>query len=428
MIPILFAAVLTPHVVAASGICTSGFELAKLVKQGTTTKDIAGSGNVQVKVQVNADGTVSVVGVDKTTNAGDNEAALDIAANSKYKPAMCGSKPQTSFYNFHLKFNGKSATSAAPSGAAGGIRAEMEKRPPDYDAAIAKANAALLASPGDPMVMQLLGVAQYYKNSYQDSAQTFSRAGTVLPQFKQVAAQALAAAAVQISSSNPSDALAYAQQAVQLANSGNSQFSLGVAQNANKMYPAAIATLTGVRSRATDAKTKLAVDRQLLSAYLASNDDAGVSATQGDMKALDPTGNSAALAIATHYIDVGRAQMDAKNFNDAEKSFDLAIKANVPEATVTAAADAAFSELSQAKPDYAKAAGYAEKAIAANPNSAEANYAAGVSYGNMYVSSKKPGDRAKAMSYLNKADQLAKAAGNTGLALQVESQIKNLPQ
>ncbi len=426
MIPILFAAVLAPQVVAASGICTSDFALAKLVQQGPISKDVAGSGNVQVKVQVNADGSFKVVGVDKSTNAGDNDAALDIAANSKYKPAMCGNKPQTSFYNFHLKFNGKTATNAALPAASGPIEAAI--RQGKYDDAIAKANASLLASPGDPMTMQLLGVAQYYKNDYQDSAKSFTRAGTIQRQFKPLAAQALAAAAVQTSSSNPADSLAYAQQAVANANNGNSQFALGVAEIANKQYPAAIATLIGVRSKVSDAKTKLAIDRQLLSAYLATNDDAGVNSTQNDMKALDPTGNSAALAIATHYIEVGKAQMDAKNFLDAEKSFDLAIKANSPDATVTAAADAAFSELSIPKPDYAKAAAYAEKAIAANPNSAEANYAAGVSYGNMYVSSKKAADRAKAISYLNKADQLAKAAGNTGLALQVENQIKNLPQ
>ena len=426
MLPILFAAVLTPQVVAAGGICTSDFALAKLVKQGTTTKEVAGVGNVQVKVQVNADGSHQVIGVDRTTNAGDNDAALDIAANSTYKPAMCGTKPQTSFYNFHLKFNGKSASNNESSGASGAITAAI--RAGKYDDAIAKANAALLASPGDSMTMQLLGVAQFYKNDYQDAAQSFSRAGAIKHQFKALASQALAAAAVQISSSNPADALAYAQQAVSLANNGNSQFALGVAQNANKQYPAAIATLSAVRSKLTDTKTKLAVDRQLLSAYLASNNDAGVAATQNDMKALDPTGTSAALAIASHYIDLGNAAMNAKNFAEAEKYFDQAIAANAAEATVTAAYGAALAEIQLPKPDYAKAAAYAEKGIAINPNSAEANYAAGISYGNMYVANKKAADRAKAISYLNKADQLAKAAGNTGLALQVENQIKNLPQ
>ena len=414
---------------ASPGICTGDYELAKLVKQGTTTKDLAGAGNVQVKVQVNADGSHQVMGVDKSTNPGDNDAATDIAANSTYKPASCNGKPQPSFYNFHLKFNGAKggATNSASSGSTGPIEAAIKAG--HYDDAISKANAALLASPGDQGVLQLLAIAQYYNKQSTDSAATFSKVSAVGKNFQGIAASAFAEAAVTTAASNPADALGYANKAVQMANNNNSRFALGVAQIANKDYPSAITTLKDVRSKVSDKTTDLAIDRQLLSAYLAQNDSAGIASTKSDMDALDSTGTAASSAIAAHFIEAGQAAMNAKNFADAEKAFDQAIKGGASGGyLVTAATEASFAELSMQKPDFSKAAAYGEKAVAADGTSPEANYAAGVSYGNLYASSKKADDKTKALGFLNKADQLAKAAGKTSLSLQIEQQIKTISQ
>ena len=84
--------------------------------------------------------------------------------------------------------------------------------------------------------------------------------------------------------------------------------------------------------------------------------------------------------------------------------------------------------MSGQKPDYDKAKAYALKAVTASPDDVQANFAAGVAYANIYVTSKKADDKTQALTYLKKSDQLAKAAGNEGLALQIESQIKNVPQ
>ena len=428
MITLLAALLVAPQVevAQASGICNGGYEIAKLVKQGTSTKEIAGSGNVQVKVQVNADGTHSVVGIDKSTNPGDNDTATEIAQNSTYKPASCNGKPQTTFYTFHLKFSGKSATNTASAGSNGPIEGAI--RAGKYDDAIAKANASLLASPGDQNVLTLLGIAQYYNKQTSDAASTFNKVTAIPKNYQAIAAAAFADAGVQAAANDPATSLTYANKAVGLANTPNSQFALGVAEIANKQYASAITALKIVRGKATDKQVQLAVDRQLLSAYLNTNDDANAKATADDMKTLDPSGNAAATAMASHYIDAGTASMNAKKFDDALKQFDLAIAAGAPQAMVTASTDAAFSELSMPKPDYAKAQAYAEKALAVNANSPEANYAAGIALGNQYATNKKASDREKALSYLNKADQLAKAAGNMGLALQIEQQIKNIPQ
>lgn len=413
-------------VMIAQAQCTQGYSLAKLVKQGTSSASVAGSGTVKVQVQVNADGTHKAIKVISSTNPADNDAAMDLAQNSTYRPAMCGSKPQPSFYDFNMKFNGKAATNTASAGSNGPIEGAI--RAGKYDDAIAKANASLIASPGDQTVLTLLGIAQYYKKQTSDAAATFNKVSTVPKNYQGIAAAAFADAAVQAAANDPATALTFANKAVALADTPNSQFALGVADIANKQYAPAITALKIVRAKSNDKAVQLAVDRQLLSAYLNTNDDANAKATADDMKALDPSGNAAATAMASHYIDLGSVAMNAKKFDEALKQFDLAIATGAPQAMVTANTDAAFSELSMTKPDYAKAQAYAEKALAANANSPEANYAAGIALGNQYATNKKAGDREKALSYLNKADQLAKAAGNVGLSLQIEQQIKNIPQ
>ncbi|MBV8638765.1 MAG: tetratricopeptide repeat protein [Candidatus Eremiobacteraeota bacterium] len=416
------------------------FSIAKVMKVGTSSQPISGSGTVKVQVQVNADGSHKAMKVISSTNPGDNAAAMEIAQNSSYRPAHRGTTPITSFYDFELKFNGKSvshteqgggggapsALAGAPSSVTGPIDAAI--RAHQYDTAISKANAALVSSPGNPAILQLLGIAQYYNKDYPSAAATFSKVDTIGKEFQPLAADAFASASVQESQTNPSTALDYAQKAVGLANNSNSQFALGVAQLANKQYPQAITTLKAVHDKTTDPKTKVAIDRQLLSAYLATNDTAGANATTAEMKQLDPTGGSATTAVGSHYIQLGNDAMTAKNYDDALKDYDQAAATGDPKVTVTANTGAAFAILSMQKPDYQKAQSYAAKAVAAAPNDPQANYAAGVSMVGIYANSKKASDKQQALDFLNKADQAAKAAGNTALALQIENQIKNIPQ
>ena len=226
------------------------YSIAKVVKQGTTSHPVAGSGTVQVQVQVNADGTHKAIKVLRSSNPGDNAAAMEIAQNSTYRPARRGSTPITTFYDFNLHFNGKSA--AADMGSGGGDTAAIDAlvRAGKYKDAIAKANAALLSSPGDPGVLQLLGVAQYYDNDFTDAAATFSRVQDIKKPFQPIAAQAFATGAVHASQSNPAQALDYANKAVTLSKGdATSKFALGVAQLANKQNDAALATLKGVHDQ-----------------------------------------------------------------------------------------------------------------------------------------------------------------------------------
>ena len=417
------------------------YSIAKVTHIGTSSKPLAGPGTVKVQVQVNADGSHKAIKVISTTNPGDNAAAMEIAQNSKYRPAHRGTTPVTTFYDFQLKFNGKTVSHAETGASAGGAAGALQGAPSSvtgpidaairakqYDTAISKANAALVTSPGNPAVLQLLGIAQYYNKDYTSAAATFSKVDTIGKQFQPLAADAFASASVQQSQSNATQSLDYAQKAVALDNSSNSQFALGVAQLANKQYSQAITTLKAVHDKAPDAKTKVAIDRELLSAYLGNNDAAGANAVSAEMKQLDPTGSSGSTAVGAHYIELGNAAMSAKNYTDAVKDYDQAAATGDPKVTVTANTGAAFAILSMEKPDYQKAHDYAAKAVAAAPNDAQANYAAGVSMVGIYANSKKPADKQQALDFLNKADQLAKAANQTALALQIENQIKNIPQ
>ncbi len=102
---VLVALALSP--LAAGAQYSTEYVPAKLLKQGLTSHSIAGSGTVVVQVQVNADGTHKAIRVIKSSNSGDNSAALDIAQTSTYRPARRGQTPITAFYDFTLKFNGK---------------------------------------------------------------------------------------------------------------------------------------------------------------------------------------------------------------------------------------------------------------------------------------------------------------------------------
>jgi tetratricopeptide (TPR) repeat protein len=414
------------------------YSIAKVIKQGTTSQPVAGSGTVQVQVQVNADGTHKVVKVLRSDNPGDNAAALEIAANSTYRPARRGSTPVTSFYDFNLRFNGKvvqtqeeQAIRAESAGAdTGAIDALV--RSGKYKDAIAKANAALLSSPGNPGVLQLLAVAQYYDNDFTDSAATFSRVQDIKKPFQPIAAQAFSTGAVRVSQTNPAQALDYAHKAVSLSNGdATSKFALGVAQLANKQNADAVATLKGVHDQLVtdpkaDAKTKLNVDQELLQAYLANNDSAGANAIAAEMKQLDPSGGGASRALSQHYLQLGSDAMTAGDFPTAAKDFDQAATSSSGQDAVTANTFAAFAVMRETKPDYGKAKDYAQKAVTGAPDDAQANFALGLAYFGTYASSNKSDDKSQALNYLNKADQLAKAAGNEGLALQIEAQIKNL--
>ncbi len=415
------------------------FTPAKLLHQGNTTSAaIAGSGTVVVQVQVNADGTHKAVKVIHSSNGGDNAAAMEIAQNSTYRPAHRGSTPVVSFYDFTLKFNGKSATSAESQG--GGLPSNGTLSPAasqvaalvrqgQYDAAKSKAEAGLLSTPGDDSLRQMLGIAAYDASDFTTAAGAFDKVQTIGPQFRPIAARSLAAAAVKLAQSNPTQALAYAQKAMTIDSGPNSRFALGVAQLANGDNAEALASLKAAHDAAVnDSKipvsSKVNMDSELLQAYLANNDTAGAKEVAAQIKQLDPSSTAASEAMAASLIKAGNAARDAKDYTTALSDYDQAAAAGDSKLSVTANTLAAFAIAQSAKPDYKQMQAYADKALAIDPNDAAANFAEGIALTAQWASNHDDGTKQKATDALNKADQEAKAAGNEAMALQIETFIK----
>jgi tetratricopeptide (TPR) repeat protein len=415
------------------------FTPAKLVKQGGTSVDIAGSGLVVVQVQVNADGTHKAIKVIKTTNAGDNAAALDIAQNSTYRPAHRGTSPVTAFYDFTLRFKGKSVASSESEGGGGGSATSLSPaaaavanliRAKNYNQAKAKAQAGLLSAPDDQSLRQMLGIAAFDSGDVTMAAQAVDKVPTIGKQFQPAAAAAFAAASVAAADQNPSEALGYAQKAVALNPDANSRFALGTAQLASKQYPEAIATLKGVHDTAmNDPKiskaAKVNIDARLMSAYLATGDSQNAQAIANEIKQLDPSSTLPGRVLGNTYLKMGVDAGTAQKYDDAFKYYEMAAAQGDPEVSVTADTEAAFLVTKTPKPDFKKMQAYADKAIAIKPDDAQANFAEGIALTGQWAQSHDDAQKKKALDALNHADALAKTAGNEALALSIETFIKN---
>lgn len=439
---IAIAAVLFGTLPAAAQYANE-FSPAKLLKQGKTSVDIAGTGMVVVQVQVNADGSHKAIKVIKSTNKGDNAAAMDIAQNSTYRPAHRGTTPVTAFYDFTLKFNGKSVASAeSESGGGGGgggstagLSAAAQSvaaliRQKNYAAAKSRAQADLITAPDDQSLRQMLGIAAYDAGDVTTAAAAFDKVGSIGKQFTPIAAASFAAASVADADQNPQQALAYAQKAVALNPDTNSRFALGTAQLANKQYSDAVTTLKAVRASAmSDSKmsksSKVNIDARLMSAYLAMGDSQNAQTIAAEIKQLDPTSTLPGRVLGNTYLKMGVDAATAQKYDDAFKYYEMAAAQGDSEVAVTADTEAAFLVTKTSKPDYKKMQAYADKAIALKPDDAQANFAQGIALTGQWAQSHDDGQKKKAVDALNHADSLAKSAGNEALALSIETFIKN---
>jgi TonB family protein len=401
----------------------------KLISKGSTAHVIAGSGKVIVQVQVNADGTHKAIKVIKSTNPGDNAAAMDIAQNSSYRPASKGGKKLTAFYDYTLKFIGKSVA-ADTGGASPAVAIDRMIRAGNYAGAKAAASQYLLSSPGDSNARALLGIADFYASDFESAAAAFALVPTIDKKYQPVAAHAFASAAVSIAPKNPTLAVSYGQKALALENSANSLFSLGVAQLASNDLTDATANLKKARDRAfadpkTDTKSKVNLDSALLQAYLKANDSADAQTVAAEIKQLDPTSTVPGRVMGSAMLQAGLDARKAKQHDVAIKDFEAAAAAGDPQLAVTANAQAAFEIAGMDKPDYNKMKAYADKALAIKADDPGANYAEGIAYTGLYVSSKKDDLKKQALDYCTKAAQYARAQGNEAMALQIETFVKN---
>ena len=434
----LAAAVCTLAVAALFGARASAqysnqYTPPKLLRQGTTTKAIAGTGTVVVQVRVNANGTHEVMRVLRTSNRADDAAAIDIAKNSAYRVGTRGNKPTTAFYDFTLKFTGKAVASSVIAGESGPT-AQIGRmiRAGNYTGAQAKVTAYLALNPSDAVAQQELGAADFFLNDYAGAAAAFDKSPTLLKEYRQVAAHAYALAAVKTENDDPAQAVAWGKKAVALDPSGNSYYALGTSEYGAGDAAAAVADLKRARSSAfanskTSARTKVIIDTSLLAAYLKAGDMADATGTTDEMKRLDPSSTAAARVLGNHYLELGIAAGKAKKHDGAIAYFEQAAEVGDPVVVVTAYTQAAFQESNRSTPNYTKMKGYADKALAAKADDPLANFAEGVALAGEWATAGRsnPDLKKQSMAALAKADTLAKAAGNTSLSLQIENFIKS---
>ncbi len=416
----------------------------KLAHFGKTSKPIAGTGMVVIQVQVNANGTHHVVRVIKSTNSGDNAAAMDIAQNSSYRPGMRGKTRVTAFYDFTLKFNGKTVAAAqqqqgsVTSSKFTGVEGQIDRliRAGKYEAA--KSRAEAVSNPSD-VVNAELGAANYFLADYPAAAAAFSKVGTLNPEFKQVAANAFMQASVKTAASNPAIALAYAQKAAAISPTGGSYYALGNAELAQGNASQAVVDLKRARDLIfadpkADVKVRVNVDSQLYSAYVKAGDSAQAASLLDEIKRLDPNNTSLSTIQANNYISQGQALQKAGKYDEAIAAFEQAAAQPNPDAQVTGNLSAAFAlgqKLGQQNSnpkvaDYVRMQSYADKVLAIRPNDPQANFAEGIALTGQYQLGGKSDSslKAKALAALNKAKSEAQSSSNMTLSIQIDNFIK----
>ncbi|MBV8363069.1 MAG: hypothetical protein JO193_00730, partial [Candidatus Eremiobacteraeota bacterium] len=305
----------TAVVSAATGTYSTDYKPPKLSHLGKSSVSIAGSGTVIVKVLVKSDGSFAVQNVIRSTNSADNAAALDIARNSTYVVGTRGGKATTAFYDFTLKFNGKSVSS--PDEGAG-----------VSSGAVSSINAMLKA------------------NNFVGAAAEFDKMSAIPARDRAAAAATYATAAVQLHSTNPQQSLAYAQKAVSLQADSNTYFALGVAQLANNQNTDAAASLKRAHDMGGGPRTtkeRAVLDSYLIQAYNATGDTAGASAISAELQRISPsTATNQTMPTLPASFSQAMAAENTGKFDDAVKLYEQSAQ-STPALAVTAYSRAALA-------------------------------------------------------------------------------------
>jgi tetratricopeptide (TPR) repeat protein len=419
---LLCAAAIAAPAPASAQSTFNYYTAPKLVKQGKNTTPVAGNGTVVIKVLVNKDGSSKVQGVVHSTNHGDDAAALEIAATSTYKPATRGPVKETAFYDYTLKFVGRAA-STAPTDPSGLAQYERMIRAANYSGASTGLKTYLQSHADDARAQLDLGIAATFLNQFADAAAAFDKAGDIPANYKSVAGKAYAEAAVERDGFlRERDTGVVVLGLNALAPSFATYNTLGFGENASANYAAAIVDLEKARSlgasEGVTAKQRALVDANLAATYLAAGNTDKAKEIAAEARQLDPQ-------TSTEGLFVNFYAKQAADLNAAGKSAEAAAvyeqaAAIGPSSAATLYAQAALAYLRvKPTPDNAKAKVDADKALAADPASALANFAKGVALAN-------DGKSKDAMDFLKKADDESKKGNDPGLTSAIENTIKQL--
>lgn len=400
--------------IATADPATQYYTPPHLIKQGTATTSPAGNGIVVIQVLVNTDGTFKVQRIVKSSNHGDDQAAMEMANSAQYAPATKGDQKIKAFYTYTLKFVG-GQTSASDS-TSGGTLAQYnaQVRSGKYADAKAGLTTYLQAHPGDQGASALLGVADTFTDDYTGAAAAFDKAGTVPQQYKAVAARAYAGAAEKaITVKDATAAVNAARRANELSPGVATLNLVGNAQIVAGDYAGAARSFESARSQAAgDAKVtsaqKATIVGNLVSAYVNLDQPDKAISLLPEVKQYDPGNTNAEASVVGYYATKAQAAQRAGNTADATAYYEKAAAIGNTYAPLMYTNEAiAYSKAP--KPDWKAVKAAADRALALKPDSAEANYIAGIALAN-------DGKGKDAIPYLQKASATARAAGDKALA------------
>jgi tetratricopeptide (TPR) repeat protein len=380
-----------------------------------------GTGAVTVQVFVRKNGSIGAVTVKKSTNHGDDAAALEIAKSSTYKPGVRDAKAIDAFYTMSLKFSGTSVVNDTGTSSNQLLQANALIRAAKYADAKTEIQSYLTAHPDDKHAQALLGVADAYTNDSAGATAAFDAAGTIPDQFKIVAAKAYADAAVDaLKAKNNDRAITLADKALALQQNVNTLFIRGTAYGNAQKYPQAIADLEKAKSMASagnaDAATINAIDASLATSYVFGGQaDKGIALAR-EIKRRDPSNTRVDDTLASYYAQQAGAAVKAGKVEDAVASLENAAKV-VPARGAVLYVQAANVLANVDKPDWKRVKAEVDKALAIDPNDARANYVAAIALANQ-------GDTKGAIPLLQKAK--ANAGSDPTLNADIDTALKKL--
>ncbi len=385
----------------------------KLVSRAASVVEPAGAGRVLVQVQVNADGSFKVLRVIKSSNPGDNAAALNIAEHSTYAPAQKNGKPAPALFDIAVVFAAKSV-----SGAGGQIAGMLHDN--DWEDARRAAQAALAQNPKNQLVQAQLGVAEAYLHDVEDAATAFDDAGTIPDIYQSTAMQVYSLHAVDIAQKQPDLALAEAQKAVSMNGDDGAYYALGIVERDKGDNADALQALSEAYQLAHSANPPAdsTLMRNILQATLATaqalHDTATAAKVTSELNAVSP-GMSGKLAAYT-LDQQGMAHFKQRDYGNAIATFEKAAAADPQWAGAIEYTKAALVMASEPIPNFHAARQEVSKAIDIDPNFAPAYYLGAVAMGSDALTEGNASDVQDATDYANKAAALAEKQGNTKLA------------
>ncbi|HEV8021379.1 MAG TPA: tetratricopeptide repeat protein [Candidatus Lustribacter sp.] len=422
MIRLLACAALAAAPLTASAQTATTYVPPKLAARGATAMAPGGDGSVTVQVLVKKDGSSQVIKVIKSSNAGDNAIALDIAKNSKYTPATRNGEKVDAYYDYLLNFGQQAA--AAP-GTAGTASALAAIRAGNYPDAESQLKAYLQTHPDDANANTLLGVADVFSGDYAGATGAFDKSGTVPDQYKLLAVQAYEKQArAALDAKDVPGAIALATRAIAL----NPQSLQGyyVRGNAYILQPdntSAIADLQKAHAIAVaakgDDKELATIAFSLAIAQLDAGQYGEAATTEREVSRVD--GSLATQFDKNAYVAVANAGITLANQGKIAESvsrFESGASA-FPASAADFYAQAATVMATDKKPDYDKITTEAEKATALDPKSGRANYILGIAAAN-----KK--DPKGALDYMTKAKASPAYGSDPALAKQIDDALGKL--